>query len=231
MLHLGYEALCVSRSSLSNWNPSERWQPAFGHNIVEFLGAGLPAIPRHVLAQGQDDTYRLAAFLDQPIIPHGHHKDCAGNLDLLGRVAALINGFGDVRWMGLTALSRSNYRCRREDSTLMVQMLGRKVVLPALDPEVKRIVACRPWMGATEEMFACRQADTIRHVGLQPRFTREIAVSGPGPIRLESTPATVLNPEVIAPPSRRIWPVLRRVAAESRDRLSPLLSPHAHPVP
>src|SRR5581483_7577219 len=133
------------------------WAPAFGHAMTEFLN-GLPVIPRHVMAPGHDGAYRLAAFLGQPIIPHGHHQDCSTGYDLLERVAGSINALGNVVWSDMAALSRSNYRTRRTDETLVVRMLSRRISVPAMDG-VKEILVERPWIPANAghtEPLVCR---------------------------------------------------------------------------
>ena len=89
----------------------------------------------------------LAAFLNQPIIPHGHHQDCAGGLDLLAHVANEINSLGEVIWSDLTSISRSNYLTRRVAETLFVKMLSRRISVQ-LDESVKEIVVERPWINA-----------------------------------------------------------------------------------
>jgi hypothetical protein len=224
MLHLGYEAICVSRSSLLNWNPSLPRRAAFGHGIAELLGDGFPMIPRHALGAEQDDNYRLAAFLDQPIIPHGHHRDCAGGLDALARAAKTINSFGSVRWTNLSDLSRSNFQTRRDGDTVYVRMLARRVTLPPFDSSVRKIVAVRPWINSgAGETLVCRQAGADRHSGSESHQSREIPIIASTPVELHAPPTTVLASSRLAPPSRRLWPALRRAIAESRDRAAPLV--------
>lgn len=226
MLQLGYDAVCVSRASLTAWNPAGPWRPGFGHGIAEFLGEGLPVIPRQVLAPGHEDTYRLAAFLDQPIIPHGHHRDCADGLEALARTAATINGLGTIQWGGLAEISRSNYQTRRDGDTLHVRMLARRVTVSAPDATIRRIIAVRPWLRPGDEQpetLVCRQGGVIRHAGPANAGSEGFPVAGAGPIDLSSPPVTQLDAHRVAPPARRWWPVLRRLCAEGRDRLAPLL--------
>ena len=226
MLHLGYDAVCVSRASITSWNPAGPWKPGFGHGIAEFLGEGLPLIARQVLAPGHEDTYRLAAFLDQPIIPHGHHRDCAGGLEALARTVATINGLGATQWCGLSAISRTNFQTRREGDTLHVQMLSRRVTLPPLDSPVSRVIVVRPWLRSgeepTEPLF-CRQGNALQPAGLRSDADGGISVDGTTAIELASPPSTLLDAHRVPPPARRLWPVLRRLCAEGRDRLAPLL--------
>jgi hypothetical protein len=160
MANLGYEAACVSRASLTSWNKEKNWPSFFGHSVAEFVGAGAPVIPRHVMAYGHEGSYRLAAFLNQPIIPHGHHQDCAGGFDLLAHVASEINSLGEVIWSDMTSISRSNYLTRREPERLFAKVLARRVTVP-LDGSVQEIVVERPWIApdAEPEPLICRQGN------------------------------------------------------------------------
>lgn len=226
MLSLGYEAVSVSRASLTSWNKEMPWPAAFGHGIVEFVGDGFPVIPRQAMARNHEGSYRLAAFLNQPIVPHGHHRDCAEGLSLLAHVAREINSIGNVTWSDMTTLSRSNYQTRRSGDTLFVRMLARDVTLPAPDADVRQIVAERPWISGGEappEILVCEQDKQIRFAGHARRQTDGIAVTG-GAINLYSRPRHPLDPHLLEAPALRLWPILRRLLSETRDRVAPLLS-------
>ncbi len=231
MLRLGYEAVCVSRSSLRNWNEERRWPAAFGHNIVELLDPGFPVIPRQAMGRNQEDSYRLAAFLDQPIIPHGHHGDCADGLGLITRVADAINGLGAVTWLDMKTLSRTNYQTRRVGDILFVRMLARRVTLPAPDPDVRLLIAERPWMTEdtpAQEVLICRQGAETSHDSPTTRVSACISVHGPCAINLYAPPPDPLDHRFVEPPRRRVWSVVRRMLSESRDRLTPFTPLRAH---
>lgn len=226
LVRLGYEALCVSRASLTACNPACRWPASFGRGVVEWIEPGLPVIPRHALVPDNGEALRLAAFLHQPMIPHGHHRDCAAGLDALERTAGLINSLGEVQWCDLRTLARSNYETRREGDTLLVRMLARRVSLPALAPDVRRLVVIRPWIsGQTGDASAlhCTQDGTLRHAGLDGRESRPISVAPVRRVELTAPAPDPLDPTTIAAPGARLWPRLRRVLAEGRDRCAPWL--------
>ncbi len=229
MTNLGYEAACVSRASLTSWNKEKCWPSTFGHSVAEFVGAGAPIIPRHVMAWGHEGSYRLAAFLNQPIIPHGHHQDCAIGLDLLAHVANEINSLGEVVWSDLTSISRSNYLTRRAADTLFVKMLSRRISIP-LDGTVREIVVERPWIApdAHPELLVCRQGD---HNSFADRSGRESLVSileNQGSVELISPSSNAMNPRTIRSPGLRIGTVARRFLSESRDRIAPLTTRIRH---
>lgn len=233
LVRLGYEALCVSRASLTACNPTFRWPTAFGRGVVEWIDPGLPVIPRHAFSADGGEALRIAAFLRQPIIPHGHHRDCAAGLDTLARSAELINGLGDIQWCDLRTLARGNYETRHEGETLFVRMLARRVSLPRLAPDIQRLIVVRPWLNAGDGAAAalhCTQDGTLRHAGLDGRESRPISVEPGRAVELFAPAPSPLDPATIAPPGARLWPRLRRVLAESRDRCAPWLSePAASP--
>ena len=223
MTNLGYEAACVSRASLTSWNKEKHWPAAFGHSVAEFIGAGAPIIPRHVMAQGQEGSYRLAAFLNQPIIPHGHHQDCAGGLDLLTHVANEINSLGEVIWSDMTSISRSNYLTRRVADTLFVRMLSRRIAIP-VDDSVHEIVVERPWMAldADPEPLICRQGDRHFFAGRSRRESLVSILEGQSTVELISPSSHAMDPRTVGSPGFRIGTVARRVLSEASDRIAPL---------
>jgi hypothetical protein len=229
MTNLGYEAACVSRASLTSWNKEKHWPSTFGHSVAEFVGAGAPIIPRHVMAWGHEGSYRLAAFLNQPIIPHGHHQDCAGGLDLMAHVANEINSLGEVVWSDLTSISRSNYLTRRVAETLFVKMLSRRISVQ-LDESVKEIVIERPWItpNADPELLVCRQGDRSAFAARAGRESLVSIVAGPGTVELISPSNNAIDPRTISSPGLGVGTLARRLLSEARDRISPLTTRIRH---
>jgi len=225
MLNLGYEAVCVSRASLTGWNKKKAWPGSFGHAAAEFIGNGLPVIPRQVMAPGHEGSYRLAAFLNQPIIPHGHHQDCSNGLDLLSNVASNINGLGKVVWSDMTSLSRSNYLTRRMQGTLAVKMLARRITLP-MDEGVKEIIVERPWIsdGGKDELLVCREGERTCYSGTFGRQSAALPLPCQSVVELISSPSEAVNYRDIGSPQFQVWPTARRIFCEAKDRLAPLAS-------
>jgi len=222
MLNLGYEAVCVSRASLTSWNKGKAWDPTFGHSVAEFVGTGLPVIPRQVMAPGHDGTYRLAAFLNQPIIPHGHHQDCAQGFDLLANVANSINRLGPVAWTDMASISRSNFLTRRSGGALTVRMLARRISLPVGD-EVKEIIVERPWIAADRrETLVCSAGNQTFYSAQSGAQSQVIVASGARTVELTSPAPAALNYREIKAPRFQAWTTARRFASEARDRMQPL---------
>jgi hypothetical protein len=226
MLRLGYEAVCVSRSSLKSWNGNVQWPLSFGHSPTEFLNDGFPVIPRQALARDQEDGYRLAAFLDQPIIPHGHHQDFREGFGLIERAVQTINSLGSVVWSDMASLSRSNYQTLRSGHTLRLRMHARQVTLPAVEAGIQNIIVERPWIDdhtQRPEVLICQQAATTRFYEPAHRTSYPIDVSGPDSLTLLSPPQQKIDPARVPSPAFAVWPLLRRTLSEARDRLSTVL--------
>lgn len=223
MLQLGYEAVCVSRASLSGRNPGQVWPRSFGHNVGEFL-EGLPVIPRQVMADGHEGTYRLAAFLEQPIIPHGHHQDCASGLTLVERTAAAINQIGSVRWLDMTGLARSNFLTRKCGDIFVVRMFSRRILLSV--PEgVSHLVVERPWMSADSapELLSCHDGEQAVFMGQAHWRSAPVAVRSGRTLDIQAVPRVTADYRTVTPPPLRPHIVARRLISELRDRLAPLI--------
>jgi len=221
MLNLGYEAVCVSRASLTSWNKGKAWAATFGHSVAEFIGEGLPVIPRQVMAPGHEGTYRLAAFLGQPIIPHGHHQDCANGFDLLTRVANSINSLGQVAWMNMASLSRSNFLTRRSGDTLAVKMLARHIRVPIVEG-VKEIIVERPWIAPDrDETLLCTADECAIFSGQHASQSPAIPVDGKRAVSLISPAPSALNYREVPAPQFQAWSTARRFLSEARDRIAP----------
>jgi hypothetical protein len=188
-------------------------------SISEFVGHGLPVIPRQVLAPDHEGTYRLAAFLNQPIIPHGHHQDCARGMDLVEKAVESINSLGGVEWMDMTALSRSNYLVRRSGSALTVKMLSRRCTVP-VDEDVKELLVERPWINGASERLECRHQDRTCAAIEAGAQTPPIPSPGKGAIELIAPATGARSYQEVPPPPFRVWPRARRLICEARDRLA-----------
>jgi hypothetical protein len=228
MVELGYEALCVSRASLKAWNKHRAWEDTFGQPMAEFVD-GLTVIPRQVLRRGHEGSYRLAAFLGQPIIPHAHHQDCAEGLDLLATAAGSINQIGDVVWSDMTGISRSNYVTRLAGDTLRVRMQSRRVVLD-VGAACRQVSVERPWVAPGTE---ATEVLAYRFPGVQTDFVTlnspscTINAVGRRSIEVISRPLRSTDYRMISPRATALISVARRLVSESRDRASSLIKPWA----
>jgi hypothetical protein len=221
LLRSSFEVACISRSSLMARNPEATWPKHVGMTPAEFVGNGLPVIPRFNLRW--DSSYALfAGFLGQPIILVGHHDDVGAGLDLLSDWANFINGMGETRWCDVETMARSNYSLRQTGAELEIQMFSRKVdlVVPA---GCARIYLRRPWLSdrACEELQVIRPKDSesFRFNGegvLSVTPGERVLVSSIVPDRIDVTQVPTYLPGP--------WAITRRQLCEVRDRLRPVVA-------
>jgi hypothetical protein len=216
MVRSGFEGLCHAVSAPSS---SDRalagWQPA------ELVGGGLPVFPRLHVRNPRDDLV-LRSFLGQPLIVYGHHEDFADS-GRFAEAAAFINHEPGVSWGSAESLARSSYLTRREGAELHVRLFARIARLD-LEEDVEHVVVELPESHGEPEQERVELAVAGRQSS--SRFTGamsdRLSVSGPATAVISLHRVERVELERVAEPSRRVRPILRRVATEGRDRLAPL---------
>ena len=163
------------------------------------LGGGLPGLHRVTLRCSAEEL-AFRAFLDQPMCLFGHHGDVAEGLDVLESAVDRVRSVGTAAWTSLMDIARSNYWHRVDGSTLHVRLHTQRALVDVPDGIEQVVMEPSP-----------SQAEPV----LRPTATGAVLVHVP--IRDAARPADVPSP------SWRPWPVARRAASESRDRLQPLL--------
>jgi len=222
LARLGFEAACISRSALMSYNPDVKWPATMGLNLAEF-SSGLPVIPRFGLAADCWTEIVLAAFMGQAIIMVGHHWDLAGGYGLLEQLAGFINRLGPVRWMKQHEIARSNYLQSQSGDTLRVCAFSRRVELNI--PEgAQQLMLDSPWRRADGDLETVVVKGSGESASLSANGPSvEIPVAGRERVELQQSSSRQIDYRTMSSPPRRIWPVLRRVLSEGRDRLQPLL--------
>lgn len=209
---LRYDALCAIHPL--PWReriPAER--PLAGWGAAEFA-AGCAVIPRLPLNSPPSEI-AMRAFLGQPLVLYGHHDDLAGGLDLLAETAAQVNRLGDVRWASLGEIAASNHATRLADGVLRVRPYSHRlrINVPA---EAEQIAVDLP--RGTEQGHGGWTSDRspFAEFGVP-------APCEPGVLEVSLEPLSARDPASVPAPGSKVWPVLRRAATETRDRLRPLL--------
>jgi hypothetical protein len=188
--------------------------PLVGWRSAELVGAGLPALLRLDFRHPREELV-IRAFLGQPLIMYGHDDLLRGGTEELERTVEEIGRVGEVRWQSLAGIARSSVATRRRGSTLEVRMLGRRIVfdVPAEITEVcvnseavRRSPATR--LTITGPAVKVRDDEATGHTLL--------AVRRPG--RVEVALDHHLNPQTVPAPPASVRSVVRRIAAEGRDR-------------
>ncbi len=225
MARSGIEALCISNprpwlESPPADHPLLAWAPA------DFVG-GLPLLPRYRLDRPCDDLV-FRAFLDQPLILYGHHGDLAAGVEALSSAAREINSFGDVRWCSPSSIARSNVALRSRGDVLEAQLFARRVSLEV--PAGIREIVAGP---AADEQFEgdfllLRDESAALSAPVYGRPFEPLPVSGPTRVELTLASLSAIDVSLVPAPRRRLWPAVRRIAVETRDRLVPLTRSRHH---
>jgi hypothetical protein len=219
LLEEGFEAACISRGSLMARNPEVPWRSSVGLHPAEYLGDGLPVIPRFSLHSDAGLRSRFAAFLGQAIIPVGHHDDLRDGTRLLSRIAHRIDSLGDVEWTDMTAICRSNYLSRVDGSVMRIRPYSRNINVD-IPCGVTHCVFEGMWPGDQYielEMGALTSEDASRSCvnGMAP-----FAVLPRAKLNIKFIRARVAEPKY-GTDRMPIQAILRRQVCEVRDRLRP----------
>jgi len=225
LVALGYEAALITTSQFLQHHPSVQYSRCFGLQAASYLPGGLGMIPRITIQPDWRTEAMLAAFLGQPIVIAGHHRDAANDLEALEEIAETVNGFGSVRWCSLTEISRANYATRRDGAKLSVSVGSRRVRFPV--PEgVSEISILRPWItdNAVEPLIVTASDETVRSIQNASAESAPVPVPGPGTVEICSPFSNPVNALEVPTPRPRLWPYVRRALTEARDQATPFLS-------
>lgn len=212
LLRLNFEALCISRTY--------PWLPGGSHNDVlagsrpvHLVDGEFPLLLRHHIGRDRDDLL-FRAFLGQPLIIYGHHEDLVGGVEVLRDTAAFINDLSPVEWLPLDGIARSRFSKRRNGSCLVIRPQTRHLEVP-VDGTFDTIAVELSHTGPTGTVVVTRDGESL---------------SGPGPhsvagdrVKISIRPGTAMDPSNMATRSNlhSMWPFVRRLLTEGRDRLAP----------
>ncbi|HET9197650.1 MAG TPA: hypothetical protein VFN92_05260 [Solirubrobacterales bacterium] len=215
----GFAAISMTRPFPWLSPPPLHWLTAAGEGALagwdpaDVTASGLPVLLRHPLAADHFSLAELAlrAYLDQPLILYGHHDDLAEGLDVLAERSDSVNRLGAVRWGSLQELAAGNASWRLEGDLLRLRPYSRRIAFD-VPPEARQAVVEPPWDADGETV----ETPTGAIPAGEP-----FAVAGGAALDLRLRRADAVSPETVASPARRPWPLMRRLAGETRDRLAP----------
>jgi hypothetical protein len=221
MGHVGFEAACISRWSLRHYNNQAMWLKTSGMRPSDVI-EGLTVFSRFRMSRTCQNSILVAALLHQPIIPVGHHYDVAEGLQLLDDLSGFINSLGPVHWANMNQISRSHYSRRYDGRILRVRVFTKRIEI--LIPEgINQVFVERSWPEGTEyEPLAWRVLGEKLEWNFQQPDESIPAQSGQI-IEIRSVPTFFL---MDGETSRKLhlWPAIRRLLTEARDRIAPALS-------
>jgi hypothetical protein len=224
LLRLGFEAVSLAFSSMVEYNPGVNWPADIGLGPADFLGGGLPVIPRFQMFKTPAECLPhllLSAFLGRPIIPVGHHWDLAGGLRALREQAAVVNSIGDVHWTDVRSIAETNYCTRREQEVLHLRLFSRRVRVRIPDG-IQAVCVSRAWLaGGPPEGLRL----SINGTGTQSfgSYRGEPFPVKPGvELEIVSVHPEAGSPQAVPTVRSGAWAIARRNLCEARDRLKPL---------
>jgi hypothetical protein len=219
MIRLGYEAACVTVNSLLRWNPDKAWPADLGFSLAQSFGSlAFPVFHRTGISE---IDIRLSAFLGNPVIVATHHQDCVSNFARLESMANTVNRIGSIRWMGIEDISRTNFLSKTQNGTLQIWPYSRRFKIP-LSPEITSVQVCRsPYCEEFTIDLRSNNGDGTEVAVLNVPARYRISNNT---MEIFLPPSKVVDYNQVAAKSVGLWPVLRRLLTEARDRTQPILS-------
>jgi hypothetical protein len=216
MVRLGFEAACVSVGSLVRWNSGKQWSADLGLPFVQAFGTeGFPVF--HRTSTNELDV-RLSAFLGHPIIIATHHQDCVSNFALFESLASAVNEIAAVRWMTIADISRTNYLSRFENGVLHVKPFARQLTIPIPQDAVTLQLEPSPFSQAAAIDLRKKAANDEEISGICRYDVLNDA------LHVFFPPKEPVDYKQVRPARLGLWPITRRVLAETRDRVKPMLN-------
>jgi hypothetical protein len=216
MASLGFEAACISHGSLRAHNPGKSWTGSVGFGMTEMV-AGLPIIPRFGLSKESRNSILLAVLLHQPVIAMGHHQDVCEGLDLLADLADFINSLGQVQWMDMQSIARSNYYSRQDGDVLHIKMFSRRIQL-TVPPGMSKLVINRIGQGGLKREEVWWHPSGAHTHPIKVSESSEIACAGHREIEIYVSFQNLNQLKTFPRPLPPLWPLTRRLMSEARDR-------------
>jgi hypothetical protein len=219
MVRLGYEGACVSVGSLLRWNLEKLWPADLGFSMAQPLGSlGFPVF--HRIGLSETDA-RLNAFLGHPVIVTLHHQDCISNFARLESMANTVNSIDTIRWTSIEEISKTNFVSKMQNKTLRIRPYSRHFAVP-LSADITEVEVCpSPYCGGfTVDLHNHRRDGTETVVDNVPA-RHKISNNA---LEIFFPSSNSVDYRQVASRSAGLWPVVRRILTEARDRTQPILS-------
>jgi hypothetical protein len=150
-----------------------------------------------------------------------HHQDCVSNFAQLESMANTVNSIGAVRWTSIEQISKTNFVSETRNKTLRIWPYSRYLAVPLSADNTAAEVCPSPYCGGFT-------IDVHNH----GRDGTETAVDNvPARLKISNNTLEIFFPSSnsvdyrqVASRSAGLWPVVRRILTEARDRTQPILS-------
>jgi hypothetical protein len=219
MVRLGYEGACVSIGSLLRWNPEKLWPANLGFSMAQPLGGlGFPVF--HRIGLSETDV-RLSAFLGHPVIVTAHHQDCVSNFARFESIANTVNSIDTVRWMGIEEISTTNFVPKKQNEVLRIWPYSRRLAVP-LSSEITEVEVCpSPYCGGFTIDLQNHHRDGTETVVHNVPARHSISNNT---LEIFFPPSNAVDYSQVESRGVGLWPIVRRILTEARDRTRPILS-------
>jgi hypothetical protein len=210
MSRLGFDGACISPWSLRDWGQGRQWPSAFGLHAAEMIEQ-FPVVPRFRMHSECEGWIIINAFLNRPVIPVGHHDTLSDGLNLLVKLAGIVNSLPKVEWSNMEKILLSNYWARREDATLCIRPFAARARV-TIPNDVRKLRI------ESEAGSFWRLSTEINEAG-----KTEFTVEGKTEVELRLDGWGKTNFRDVRPSRSSPWAPVRRGLCEIRDRVRPLL--------
>jgi hypothetical protein len=136
-------------------------------------------------------------------------------------MANIINETPNIQWMGIEDISRTNFLSKTQNGILQIWPYSRRFKI-ALSPEITSLQVCRsPYCdGFTIDLRSNHQDGTEITM---PDVPARCKISN-NMIEVFFPPTDRVDYNQVASKRVGMWPIVRRLLTEARDRTKPILS-------
>jgi hypothetical protein len=219
LIEAGFEALCTLLGWWSDWPADQRL--VAGMAPADLSPAGLPVFARYGVDKREEAL--ICAYLGQPVVFFAHHEDVSDGYDAFAAAASWLATVGEVDWMPLQEIARTNMISHFDESsaTVFIRLLSRRCQVRTPAGATSAVVE---GAGAADQGRSVCVDGTVLPVHTITSGWRAERIPCTGGQLLDvtvgnaSADRTKQRPD-IAP----LNAYARRAAVESRDRLRPMV--------
>ena len=165
----------------------------------------------------------LKLFLNRPAILLYHHQDFREGYKILEERANFINNLGDVNWLSVGDIAFSNYACQITGTTMKLQMFSKRIMINKPENINQIVIEIPPGQGRGIGDFKLKIGSCYFNI-----FPNEFGYSSqalplPNTNKIMITLQTeeYCDYKTVKTPRLSVWPVMRRILTETRDRMEP----------
>jgi hypothetical protein len=218
MSECGIEGGSISFGSLFKVNRGREWVAPMGLDPATIV-SGLPVFNRIHLSMDHTNEIFLAAYLNQPIIPNGHHGDLKDRYEILRAQVDVINGLTDVHWGSMQSIVGMNYLTKIDGDELKLKFRSRRIML-TVPQGIGRISLEASELTGPDELSGFVYSINGNNFMAAP-LDSSISASPGDSFTVLCPNRNSVDLSQIPRPRTPVKAILRRIATESVDRTRP----------